>query len=99
MAASRVTSYGDSVANHLGKGLVVYESLDDRQQLADALRGLHWLVEVAPTGELGIDAAMKQQPDVIIAQVANSGSLRVTYARTLRTCIEHDALIVGLTNE
>lgn len=82
----------------LGKVLLIDES-DDRTSLAEALRRRGWIVETVSTGRLGIDAAMKNQPDIVVTELVLPEVQGLNYARTLRTCIEHDVLVVGITTE
>jgi CheY-like chemotaxis protein len=84
------------VTTYFGKVLVIDDAIDDRLSLAEQLRSLRWLTETAPNGRTGIDAAMKGQPDVVISAIVLPDVQGVHYARTLRSCIEHDIVIVGL---
>jgi len=90
--------YDVSLTTYLGTVLVIDDDHDLRLSLAEDLRRLNWIVETAATGQTGIDAAMKGQPDIVITELALPDVQALSFARTLRSCIEDDALIVGITS-
>jgi DNA-binding response OmpR family regulator len=81
------------VGKYLGKVLLIDDSAEERMMLAEELRRSQWIVEAVANARVGVDAAMTGQPDVIVT-TAQTKSL----ARTLRSCIDHDVVIVGLAN-
>jgi DNA-binding response OmpR family regulator len=87
------------VPTYLGKVLLIDDDLARRLSLAEALRAQQWLVETATGGRAGLDAAMKAQPDAVVTDLVLSDIASLSFARSLRTFIEHDVVIVGLSAE
>jgi DNA-binding response OmpR family regulator len=80
-----------------GPILLIDDEIDERVALAEALRDRRWIVETAGTGRLGIDAAMKVQPRAVVTELVMADVSHVHFARSLRTCVENDVVIVGIT--
>ncbi len=83
----------------MGKVLLIDDDVERRTSLAEALRRHRWIVETANGGRAGLDAAMRDQPDVVVTDLILSDIASLSFARSLRTFIEHDVVIVGLANE
>jgi DNA-binding response OmpR family regulator len=86
------------VATYLGKLLLIEKDFEVRMSIAEELRELRWLVETAASGQMGMEAATKGQPNVVITSLDLPDMPSVNFARSLRTFIEHDAFIVGITD-
>jgi DNA-binding response OmpR family regulator len=81
----------------LGKLLLIDSDFEARMRLGDALRLRRWIVETAPNAKLGLDAATQGQPNIVITELALPDASGLHFSRSLRTCIEHDAVIVGVS--
>ncbi len=87
------------MARLLGKVLLIDPDVDARTLLADGLRELRWVVETAATARMGIEAATMAQPDIVVTDLALPDVPSLNFARTLRTFIEHDIHVVGITDD
>lgn len=89
----------DTTISAQGNVLVIDGDDDARHATADALRELGWRVYGARELRAAVELAMEYQPSAIISELALPGAIGFAFVRTLRSAVDHDILIVGLTSE
>jgi DNA-binding response OmpR family regulator len=77
--------------------LLIDASDDQRSLLANALRARGWRVEIARNGKQGFDAAARVQPEIVVTELVLPDIRGFDFARSLRTAVEHDLLVIALT--
>lgn len=82
---------------HARRLLLIDDNDDQRSMLANALRSRGWSVETARTGKDGLDAAVKAQPLVVITELILPDIRGFNFARSLRSMVEHDLVVIALT--
>src|SRR5687767_6236960 len=74
--------------------------IDDakRRTWCDKLRALGWLVTDAKDVQSAIDLAFAHQPQVVVVSVDLTDAVGYHFIRAMRSGIEHDVKIVGITD-
>jgi CheY-like chemotaxis protein len=80
-----------------GRVLVIDESTSVRMNLAGLLRGLRWHVDTAPSAQLALDTIARCHPDVVLTELQLPDGRGLHFARKLRSMVEHDLVVVGVT--
>ncbi len=79
------------------RALIIDDNDIDRTWLASALRDRSWEVIATRSGRLAIEVAQQQQPDVVISELTLPDVNGLQLARALRTVVENDLRVIGLT--
>jgi DNA-binding response OmpR family regulator len=77
--------------------IVIDDDDDARQLTADALRELGWKVYGAAELRSAVELAMEYQPRAIITELTLPAVHGYAFVRTLRSAVDHDLMLVGLT--
>ncbi|HEY5920959.1 MAG TPA: response regulator [Kofleriaceae bacterium] len=77
--------------------LLVDDNDDQRSLLANALRARGWSVHIARNGKQGVDTAQRVQPEIVLTELILPDVRGLDYARSLRSMVEHDLLVIALT--
>jgi DNA-binding response OmpR family regulator len=77
--------------------LLIDDNDDHCGQLARALRSRGWTVEIALNAKQGHDAAGRVQPELVISELILPDIRGFNFARSLRSMVEHDLVVIGLT--
>lgn len=77
--------------------LLIDDNDDLRTSLARGLRSLGWSVEIACNAKDGLDAAAKAQPLVVVTELILPDIRGFNFARSLRSMVEHDLVVIALT--
>src|ERR1041385_4412873 len=77
--------------------LVIDDNPDQRDALAGELMRRGWIVETASNARAGLDCASKCQPDVVLTELTLPDTRGFHFARALRSLIDHDVVLVGVT--
>ena len=77
--------------------LVVDDDLAARDELMHGLRDRDWTVVVAENARDAIVRAADAQPDAIVSELVLSYANGYHFARALKTMIDHDVPLVGVT--
>lgn len=77
--------------------IVVDDDDDVRRLTADALRELGWRVYGAPDLHAAVELAMEYQPRAIITELTLPAVYGYAFVRTLRSAVDNDVVLVGLT--
>jgi CheY-like chemotaxis protein len=78
--------------------LIVDDNEDMRRTLMTHFRTAGWDVDVARDVHTAIESALVFQPHVILSELLLPDARGYFFARTLRSIIEHDIRIVGITH-
>jgi two-component system OmpR family response regulator len=77
--------------------LLIDDNDDQRSMLATALRSRGWSVEIARNAKRGVDAALRSQPEIVVTELILPDTRGFDFARSLRSMVEHDLLVIALT--
>ena len=77
--------------------VLVDEDDDLRRTMCDSFRLHGWGVSEARNLRSAIDAALTAQPHVIVTELLLPGAREYHFVRALRSSVEHDLVIVGVT--
>ena len=77
--------------------IVIDDDEDARRGIADALRELGWKVYGAAELQAAVELAMEYQPRAIITELTLPAVRGYAFVRALRSAVEHDLVLVGLT--
>jgi CheY-like chemotaxis protein len=86
-----------TISSSLRRILVVDDNEDIRRDLLTHFRTLGWDVDVAHDVRTAIESALTFQPHVIVSELHLPDARGYFFARSLRSIIEHDIQLVGLT--
>jgi CheY-like chemotaxis protein len=78
--------------------LIVDDNEDMRRTLMAHFRSAGWDVDVARDVHTAIESALVFQPHVILSELLLPDARGYFFARTLRSIIDHDIRIVGITH-
>lgn len=81
-----------------GRLLIIDGDRDARRALANELRVRGWNVDLASTGRFGLDVAAQTQPQVVIVELSVGDVDGLQLARTLRTLVENDLVMIAITD-
>jgi two-component system KDP operon response regulator KdpE len=74
--------------------------IDDEEQIRSALRSVlrahHWAVDLAETGEAGLEAAATHTPDLVVLDLTLPGMTGFEVARELRTWYSGPILVLSV---
>lgn len=79
------------------RALIIDDEDDSRHATALVFESRGWTVETAHDLRSGIDAAMRQQPDVIVTELLLPDVKSLQFARSLRSAVDHDIQVVALS--
>jgi CheY-like chemotaxis protein len=77
--------------------LIVDDQEDMRRDLIAHFRGIGWDVDVARDVRTAIESALAFQPHVIVSELLLPDARGYFFARTLRSIIDHDIRMIGIT--
>lgn len=77
--------------------LIVDDHEDTRRDLVAHFRSLGWDVDMAFDVKTAIESAIAFQPHAIVSELLLPDARGYFFARTLRSIIDHDIRLVGLT--
>jgi CheY-like chemotaxis protein len=77
--------------------LIVDDHADSRSDLVAHFRSLGWDVDFATDVKTAIESALAFQPHAIVSELLLPDARGYFFARTLRSIIDHDIRLVGLT--
>lgn len=79
------------------KRILIVEGSDFRFELAEHFQTLGWRVSDRKNLKAAIDAALSDQPHVIVTDLALEDTHGYQFARSLRSVVDHDVLVIGLS--
>jgi CheY-like chemotaxis protein len=77
--------------------LIIDDNQDTRRDLVAHFPTQGWEVEVARDVKTAIESALELQPHVIVSELLLPDARGYFFARTLRSIIDHDIRLVGVT--
>jgi CheY-like chemotaxis protein len=77
--------------------LIIDDQEDIQRTLLAHFRALGWDVDVARDVRTAVESALTFQPHVIISELLLPDARGYFFARTLRSIVEHDIRLVGIT--
>jgi len=77
--------------------LLIDDNDDQRSQLANALRERGWDVETARNGRLGLDAAARTQPSIVLTELILPDTRGFQFVTSLRNAVNHQLAVIALT--
>lgn len=80
-----------------GNVVLIDDDDESRRATADALRELGWRVYGTTEIRAGLELAMEYQPRAIISELALPDAHGYSFVRALRSAVDHDIVLVGLT--
>jgi CheY-like chemotaxis protein len=84
-------------SSSLRRVLIVDDNDDHRRDLVVSFHALGWDVDVAQDVRTAIESALAFQPHVIVSELLLPDARGYFFARTLRSIIDHDIRLVGVT--
>jgi CheY-like chemotaxis protein len=77
--------------------LIIDDNEDMRRDLIAHFRSVGWDVDVATDVRTAIESSLAFQPHVIVSELLLPDARGYFFARTLRSIIDHDIRLVGIT--
>ena len=81
----------------LGTVVVIDDNDEVRRELATALSLRGWRVASAKNLKLGLDLCARDQPHAVMTELSLPDVNGLQFGRALRSLVEHDLLVIGLT--
>jgi len=77
--------------------LLVDHHADEARELASQLRSRGWDVTIAATARTAFDMLPRVRPDAVIAELSLPDAQGLHIARSLRSMVDHDIVVIALT--
>jgi CheY-like chemotaxis protein len=94
----RIPTRGAPTNESQRRMLIVDDNADVRRDLLAQFRCFGWDVDVAQDVRTAVESSLSFQPHVILSELLLPDARGYFFARTLRSIIDHDIRLVGITH-